>query len=140
LAELCVDASVALDLLLPSERTSAIDALWDRWLAEGTALIAPPFFFVEVASVLRNKVFLRRITPEHGEDAFRQFLNIPVQRVEFEGIHERAWRLAVELGRPETYDCQYLAVAEHRGCELWTSDHRLYRAMAHVFPWIRFAA
>lgn len=139
MAELCVDASVVLDLLLPSERTPAVDVLWTRWLTEGTALIAPPFFFVEVASVLRNKVFLRRVSPEHGEEAFRQFLNMPVQRVEFEGIHERAWRLAVELGRPEAYDSQYLAVAEYRGCELWTSDHRLYRAVAQVFPWVRLA-
>jgi predicted nucleic acid-binding protein len=139
LAELCVDASVALDLLLPSERTSAVDALWAQWLTEGTALVAPPFFFVEVASVLRNKVFLRRISPERGEEAFRHFLDMPVRGGQFEGIQERAWRLAVELGRPEAYDCQYLAVAEHRGCELWTSDHRLYRAVAQVFPWVRLA-
>jgi len=127
-------------LLLPSERTPAVDVLWDRWLAEGTTLVAPPFFFVEVASVLRNKVFLRRISPERGEEAFRQFLNMPVQRVEFEGMHEQAWMLAVELGRPEAYDSQYLAVAEYKGCELWTSDHRLYRAVAQILPWVRLAA
>jgi len=130
---------VALDLLLPSERTASVEALWLRWLAEGAALVAPPFFFVEVASVLRNKVFLRRISPEHGEEAFRQFLNIPVQGFEFAGMDERAWRLAEELGRPETYDCQYLAVAEHRGCEFWTSDQRLHRAVAQVLPWVRLA-
>jgi len=140
LAEVCVDASVALDLLLPSEATPAVDALWARWLADNATIIAPPFFFVEVASVLRNKVFLRRVSPERGENAFRRFLDMPVEPVEFYGIRERAWRLATELGRPEAYDSQYLAVAEYRSCEFWTTDHRLHRAVSHMLPWVRFAA
>ena len=137
MSDVCVDASVALDLLLPSEATPAVDTLWTRWLAESATIVAPPFFFVEVTSVLRNKVFLRRISPERGENAFRQFLDMPIEPVEFDGIRERAWRLAVELGRPEAYDSQYLAVAEHRGCEFWTTDRRLYRAVSHILPWVR---
>jgi predicted nucleic acid-binding protein len=140
LTDVCVDASVALDLLVPSEATPAVDALWTRWLAEGTTIIVPPYFFVEVTSVLRNKVFLRRISPERGENAFREFLDMPIEPVEFAGIRERAWRLAVELGRPEAYDSQYLAVAEHRGCEFWTTDQRLYHAVGNTLSWVRIAS
>ena len=137
MTDVCVDASVVLDLLVPSEATPAVDTLWSRWLAERTTILAPPYFFVEVTSVLRNKVFLRRISPERGENAFRRFLDMPVEPVDFDGIHERAWTLAEELGRPEAYDSQYLAVAEHRGCEFWTTDQRLYRAVRNTFPWVR---
>jgi predicted nucleic acid-binding protein len=46
--------------------------------------------------------------------------------------------LAHRLRRPTTYDCHYLALAEHYGCELWTGDERFFNAVRRQIPWIRW--
>lgn len=137
MTEICLDASLIIDLLLPSDLTPSVEALWQRWQAEGIRLIAPPFFYVETTSVVRNKVFLRRVPDERGEEAFRQLWELGIVSVDFPGLHHRAWELARDLNRPEAYDAQYLAVAEHRDCEFWTTDQHLFNAVHRHLPWVR---
>jgi predicted nucleic acid-binding protein len=56
----------------------------------------------------------------------------------FDGIHERAWQLATEFGRPTAYDTHYLALAEHLGCPFWTADQRLFNAVSDKLEWVHF--
>ncbi len=44
-------------------------------------------------------------------------------------LQSRAWSTAKQYNRPRAYDAQYLAVATAAGCELWTGDQRLVRAV-----------
>ncbi|MBC8099768.1 MAG: type II toxin-antitoxin system VapC family toxin [Armatimonadetes bacterium] len=44
-------------------------------------------------------------------------------------LYRRAYELAEQLSLPTAYDAQYLAVAEHLGCDFWTADERLYNAV-----------
>jgi hypothetical protein len=51
-----------------------------------------------------------------------------IRTVHPRGLFDRAWVLATELGRSNTYDAIYVAAAELRKCELWTADYRLANA------------
>ncbi|MCB0135046.1 MAG: type II toxin-antitoxin system VapC family toxin, partial [Caldilineaceae bacterium] len=45
-----------------------------------------------------------------------------------------AWTL--RLKRAAAYDSFYLALAQRLGCELWTVDHKLFKAVGA--PWVRY--
>ena len=134
--QVCVDASLALMLLLPHERTPKGEALWRSWRESHTLVVTAPLFFAETTSVLREAVHFGRITPEEGEIAFDDVYKLSVEGLDLPQLQRRAWELAKEYNRPRAYDAQYLAVASILGCELWTADRRLVNAVST--PWVRW--
>ena len=44
----------------------------------------------------------------------------------------------IRYNRPRAYDAAYLALAELRGCEFWTTDERLYNAVSHDLTWVKW--
>ena len=58
--EVCVDASLAIKVVVPEAGSDKADALFDQWAREEIQLIAPVFFEVETDRILREKVTLRR--------------------------------------------------------------------------------
>ena len=76
--EVCVDASLAIKVILPEAGSDKADALFNQWAGEETQLIAPVFFEVETDSILRQKVSLRReLTIEQAERAFAFLQGLP---------------------------------------------------------------
>ena len=134
--KVCVDASLALMLLLPHELTEQTETLWRQWFEDGTELVTPALFFAEVTSVLRESVYFGRILPDEGESAFNVFLKLGIRSVDPADLQSRAWELAKKYNRPRAYDAQYLAVATSLGCELWTGDRRLVNAIRE--PWLKW--
>lgn len=134
--QVCVDASLALMLMLPEEMTLRAKDLWGSWEADGREVVTAPLFFAEVTSVIREHVYFRRISPTEGEEAFQIFLSLPVRSVAPANLQPRAWELAKAHNLRRAYDAQYLAVAAILGCELWTADQRLVNAVR--LPWLRW--
>ncbi|MBI2863811.1 MAG: type II toxin-antitoxin system VapC family toxin [Chloroflexi bacterium] len=132
----CVDASLALMLLLQESLTPTAEALWQDWAERDTEILAPPLFFAEVTSVLRGKVYFGHITPEEGETLFSRFLRLPVGSADLDGLQADAWAMAKAYNRSKAYDAQYLALAARLGCDLWTADQRLVNAIG--LPWVRW--
>ncbi len=127
--EVCVDANLVVKLVSQEPDSSLADALFATWQEQDTRLIAPPFLTVEVDSVLRHKVVLRReLTAEQAQTCFAAACQVPIELLSLPGQRERAWSLAEELRLPHVYDTTYLALAELRGCEFWTADRRLGNA------------
>lgn len=135
-AHVCIDASLALILLIPHQLSSKAEALWRSWLDSEILIVAPPLFFAEVTSVLRESVYFGRILPGEGEDAFNIFMRLGVRSSEPVNLQSQAWDLARQYNRPRAYDAQYLAVAKQLGCELWTADRRLVNAVP--VSWLRW--
>ncbi len=135
--EVCVDASLTLRLLLPEAGSDAIQGQWAVWRDHRVALIAPWLWLFETHAVLRRKVARRELNEDEAEEKWREARRLGIRTVQPRLLFERAWALARELGRPTTYDTVYLAVAEIRGCELWTADRRLVNAAAGRLPWLR---
>lgn len=134
--QVCVDSSLAIMLVVPEELSSVATPLWESWLKRGLKPVAPPLFFAEVTSVLRENIFFDRVPPEEAERAFDAFRRLRVMQVDPEDLQPRAWALAKTYNQHRAYDAQYLAVASALGCDLWTADRRLVHAVNE--PWVRW--
>ena len=133
----CVDASLALSWVLPMDVNARSEALFQGWARAGAVLLGPPLLYAETVSVIRNKVFRRLLTPEEGRAALELFFAYGVRAREPAGLYRRAFDLATELRRPQTYDAQYVALAQIEGCELWTADRRLCAAFSPLCSWVK---
>ncbi len=117
-----LDASAALDLLLGTERASAIA----RVLGSVTEAHAPELIDPEVIAVVRRWTLrgwlaveaATRAVDELGELALIRHRHVPLRR--------RAWELR---DRCSAYDACYVALAEALGAQLLTTDARLGRAV-----------
>lgn len=132
----CIDASVALILLLPHDLSYKAKSLWRSWAEKEIEIVAPPLFFAEVTSVLRENVYFARILPEEGEEAFSAYLDLPVKASDPHDLQPQSWTIAKKFSRSKAYDAQYLVIASILGCELWTGDTRLVNAV-HL-PWVKW--
>ena len=121
----CVDASLAVAWLSYERYTAIANALRYEWRQHRVQMVGPALFHAEVTSTLRKQVYLKRILPEEGEEAFSIYLDIPIRIIDGPEIYRKAWQLAKEFNLPRTYDMQYLAVAELEDCQFWTCDERL---------------
>jgi len=133
-----MDGSFILAMLLREQRGAAARAHWGEWLQDGDDAVGPPLLFAEVTSVLRENVHFGRVSPTDGEEAFLEFRLLGIRQVDPPGLQVQAWDLAKRYNRPRAYDAQYLAVARHLDCELWTADARLANAVQE--PWLRVLA
>ncbi len=134
---ICVDASFALKLVLDEADSEQVQALWSAWTAEDAMLIAPCHLAFEVTSVIRDHVYRSNISAEAGRMAFEAFLAQEIELRHPGDLEVRAWELAAQYDRPTAYDATYLALAESAGCELWTADGRLLKAVAGTLPWVK---
>lgn len=137
--EVCVDASLAVKVVVTEPDSDKADALFDEWANEGKQLIAPAFFGVETDSILRQKVALRKeLTPEQAEAAFAKLQTLPIQQIAVLGQRQRAWEMAAAYGFATVYDATYLALAELRGCEFWTADERLFNRVKDTLTFVKW--
>ena len=137
--EVCVDASVAIKVVVPEAGSDKADALFDQWASEETQLIAPVFFEVETDSILRQKVSLRKeLTIAEAQRAFASLQGLPIKTTHSSEQRERAWEIAREFQFPTVYDATYLALAELRGCEFWTADEKLFNQVRNKLTFVQW--
>jgi predicted nucleic acid-binding protein len=136
----CIDANIIIRTLVPGPHSERALAHLERWQQQATQLTAPALLSFEVSSTLRRMVHIREITPAHGEKAFTQFLRLPIRLSSRRALFPLAWRLAVDLGLPRTYDTSYLALARLSQCDLWTADQKFYNAVKGKAMEVRWVA
>lgn len=134
----CVDASLLIRTLVPGSYSEQATALLTRWLDEEVNLIAPALFAFEVTSTLRRLVHLREITSDRGDEAFQEFLRLPIRLFHRRAIFPLAWELAKDFNLSRAYDASYLALAQIQQCDFWTADERLYNSVHARLPWVRW--
>jgi len=137
--EVCVDASLAIKVVVPEAGSDKADALFDRWAGEDIQLIAPMFFDVETDSILRQKTNLRReLTADEAERAFASLRALPIKTKHSAEQRERAWEIAREFEFPTVYDATYLALAELSKCEFWTADEKLFKQVKSKLTFVQW--
>jgi predicted nucleic acid-binding protein len=137
-SQICVDASLALKLVLVEKDSSTAQQLWDTWANAGAEIIAPSLLAFEGTSVIRNKMQRGLVPPDEAELMFKAFHLLGVKYLHPEGLYQRAWELAKRFNRPQAYGSYYLALAKILGLEFWTADERLYNTVRSDLPWVKW--
>jgi predicted nucleic acid-binding protein len=137
--ELCLDASVIVKLLFKGEshRVTA-RRLVKNSLDNHVAMIAPPFFESEADTAVRKRVFAGTMTAAEGKQAFRYLDQFDVQLISTKQIRQRARYIAEQFNQRTVYDSVYAALAELRGCDLWTADKQFYDAVRGKLKFVKF--
>ena len=132
-----VDASLALKWVVPEELGEEAWSLLQAWRVQAESLIAPPIFRPEVANALHQNARRGTITESETSDALGMLIPT-VGILEPPGLYTRALTLAGEFRLGAVYDALYVALAEYQGCELWTADRRLVRAVQSQMPLVHW--
>lgn len=78
------------------------------------------------------------LTADEAQTALTIFQSIPVTFQHFPALAPRALELATKYNWRYAYDGFYIALAEHRGCELWTADENLVKDVSADFPFVKW--
>ena len=122
-----VDASVAVKWFLPEEHTEQCL----RLRAQPGELHAPDFLWIEVASVVCQRIYRGELPAEQGRRIVTTLRAVPMQIVPAADLLEEATSLALEASA-SVYDCLYLALAVRIGGQMVTADRRLFRKLTPV--------
>src|SRR4051812_2616669 len=111
-----------LTLEADSDRADALHAA--AMAARG--IVVPPHFFSEVANAIRRKVARGLISASEAYLAFHVLDRLIVTIARPADLYREAFDLAERYRLPAIYDSIYVALADLRGCDLWTADLRLF--------------
>jgi len=137
-AQVVVDSGILIAGVLREPITGKARTRLRQWKRERYQIVAPTLFRYELIAVMRKSVYQGRLTPAEALKGRDFLLEYPVQLHMDGDLLRRAYDLAAQFNRPTAYDSQYLAVAERLGCEFWTADERLFRAVSQDLDWVRW--
>lgn len=127
-----VDASVAVKWSFPEDYTD--EAL--RLRASSRQLWAPDFFWLELASVVCQRIQRKMVLPEKGLDILSQFRRAPIHIFRSSELIDSATHIAIETST-SLYDCLYLALAVSHDAQMVTADRKFYRSLTQT-PYARY--
>lgn len=131
-----VDACVVFDLIAPDQELSPAHEFYIEAAKAGDPLVAPGFMWLEVRNVLLTGVRRRQWTGVEADAAVEDLVNIPVQRLDSPADVTRAYELARRYDNCPAYDMVYVALAERLGAQLYTTDLKLCKRLAHL-GWVQ---
>lgn len=136
--EVVVDTSLALKWVLIEDYSAEARKLLTTWSEAGVRRVAPGWFACEVANAIFQRVRSGQLALPQAQWSLRYVLSlVRMQDIE-PTVSIRAVELAWQLGQRASYDAQYLALAEHLDCELWTADQRFWSAASPAFSQVRW--
>lgn len=131
-----IDAGVAVKWFLAEPYSDKASRLLGLFQQRAVELIAPELLLAEAANVFWKHAQRGTLTAQEAQDNLRDLLAIQLPLVSSSVLATRALDLALTYRR-SAYDSLYLALALERGCELVTSDERLFNAIGSQFPQLR---
>jgi len=132
------DASIALKWVVREPYSTEARLLLGATLDANQAVIVPRLLPFEVLDSIYQRLRRGGVSVEQGKQLWAAFLAFPFDFVGLLGLHERALEIADAFGPRAAYDAHYVALAEALGCDLWTDDQRLLRALGGALPFVRW--
>lgn len=126
---ICVDASLAIKMVIAEQYTKETERLFFDCATKETTIIAPSLIIYEMESVVRRYVYTKKITEQAGDKAFSMIDVLPLEIQSHPMMHRKARELAKKFNQVRVYDSTYAALAELHGCEFWTGDERFYNSV-----------
>jgi len=96
-------------------------------VSEEHELLAPTLLRSQLLSALHEAVHAGELTQDVALDRLARVQSIPIRLLGDAVLRRRAWRVADELGRPDTYDAEYVALTLLQADAFVTLDDALAR-------------
>lgn len=100
----------------------------DLPLAPGTQLLAPTLLRSQVLAVLYRRVAAGELERRRAEQLLDAIRRLGIRLLGDRVLQARAWRIAAELGWPDTYAAEYVALTRLQADALVTGDAALAQA------------
>jgi predicted nucleic acid-binding protein len=97
-------------------------------IAEGVQLVAPTLIRSQVLSRLYGMVRAGEMSEADARDALAYIRALRMRLLGDRVLQDVAWHIATELGRPDTFDAEYIALTRLQADALVTGDPELRRA------------
>ncbi len=127
--EVVIDANVLLNFALKKHpyHLQAQQFITDA-LRDGVHLMSPALWESEADSGIRRMASIGVLTSDAAATAQTLLDAMPVNVVYEPAARVAARQLVDHIKQTKVYDAVYLALAQVRGCDLWTADQRLFNA------------
>lgn len=133
-----VDTSVVVKWIVTVSDSDVARALLAEWTNKDVRILAPTLLVYEAVNSLYKYIRAGQMPLEDAESGLRKviFPLVTLDHSKEPSFSLRAIELASQFSLPTTYDAHYLALTEREGCELWTADTRLWKAVHNALPWV----
>jgi predicted nucleic acid-binding protein len=132
-----IDASFTFRYFVPGPDQQIARSQVKFWEQRNVELRAPTLWAYELTSTLVKAVHFRQMEQQEAKVVLSLVFIFPVKLVvPDDELSHAAYDWSLRLQRAQAYDSFYVALAQSLGCELWTADQRLYRAVNQ--PWVHY--
>jgi predicted nucleic acid-binding protein len=136
---ICLDASVAIKLVIEEDGSNQAKSLYRSMLLTRTPIVAPPLMPIEVTNIMRQQMRgPQGLSLVEATKLLEEFLALSFTIYNPLELHLQALILADAHALPATYDAHYLALAELMSCDFWTADQRLVQQVRSDLPFVRW--
>ena len=97
-------------------------------------LLAPTLLRSQTLSALHEAVHNGELQPDVALDRLTRIWAMPIRLLGDAVLRRTAWKLAEQLGWPETYDAEYVALTQLQADALVTLDAELARRVEGIVP------
>ena len=97
-------------------------------------LFAPTLLRSQTLSALHQAVYRGELPPDAALDRLARIRALPIRLLGDAVLRRRAWDLADQLGWPETYDAEYVALTQLQADAFITLDPELARRVEGIVP------
>lgn len=101
-------------------------------VAPGVALVAPTLLRSQVLAELYRRVAAGELERDVARQLLDAIRSLDIRLLGDRVLQARAWRIADELGWPDTFDAEYVALTQLQADALVTGDRALRDAVAGV--------
>lgn len=95
-------------------------------------LLAPTLLRSQTLAALHEAVHTGKLTREVARERLQRIGRMPIRLLGDAVLRRRAWEIADELGWPETYTAEYIALTQLQGEAFVTLDPKLARRLKGI--------
>lgn len=133
-----VDVSLAFKWVIQEHDSPIATAQLRSWQRQRSRILAPSWFACELANALHQQSRGAGLATQQAVLYLQAVLRWVTTLDHEPAIASRGLEIADLLNQRASYDSQYVALAEHLGCALWTADARFGRAAQPTFPFVHW--